>query len=67
MTARDITHAETTHAELVAGSMDCPHCGGPCESDCYTSETIMTSIGYVEVWLDGAVVASGREVAQIDG
>ena len=79
MNDRDIAHVLRTARDLVVGSLDCPHCregctaeelapyGGRtvCLSDCYQSEVIMTSIGYVEVWKDGVVVAYGREIADV--
>ena len=75
----DYVHILRTARNLVIGSLDCPHCregctaeelapyGGRtvCLSDCYSSETVALSIGYAEVWKDGAVVTNGQEIADV--
>jgi len=46
-------------------SMAAPGEGAMCnypDCDCFDSEIIMTSVGYVEVYQDGRVVAFGRVV-----
>lgn len=46
----DLAHIAETACGLRDGQLACEHCGdGFCESDCYASETIMTSLGYMEV------------------
>ena len=72
LTEADCEHITETVASLRAGQADCEYCveevghETECVSDCYSSETIMTSRGYVEVYADGSVVAFGRTIWQCE-
>ena len=68
LTQDDRDHIAETAAELRAGQNDCEYCGGPCESDCYNSETVMTSTGYYEVYPDSdESLNEGTTVADLEG
>lgn len=56
---RDQAHCSETWKGLQE-PCDCPECSDGC--DCQNSEVIMTSIGYVEVFRDGDVVAFGQVI-----
>ena len=68
LTDHDKAHCQKTAEGLVEGRNWCPHCSDEkgedtyCESDCYTSEIVMLSTGYADVWYDGEVVQCGRVV-----
>jgi hypothetical protein len=69
LTAHDKKHCrETWEAlQLPCDSPDCqPEDGSWSECDCHNSEIIMTSIGYVEVYQDGEVVAYGQTIHHCD-
>ena len=71
LTHNDISHARCTYIAL---QDDCAECsrytrvtgyeGHWC--DCQLSETIMTSLGYVEVTREGQIVAFGQVLATVD-
>jgi len=70
LTPRDIFHATATWQALVnptpCGASSCPLLtGNPDGCDCNDSEVILTSIGYVEVYRDGDVIAHGRTLANV--
>jgi hypothetical protein len=66
LTSHDLDHARETW-EALQEPCDAPECqitdgnGEPAwpECDCHNSEIIMTSMGYVDVFQDGEVVANG--------
>lgn len=52
------------HWEALQEPCDSPDCtDGDC--DCHSSETIMLSIGYADVWQDGEVVSHGVVVLNV--
>ena len=53
MTENDKKHCEQTVIELN-------------QENCTEPEIIMTSIGYVDVWPDGAVTYFGKQIYQCD-
>jgi hypothetical protein len=58
LTKRDIDHCRETLLSLRTWEQETGESADP--------ETIMTSIGYVDVYPDGEVVAYGRVVARFD-
>lgn len=62
----DWKHAHETWERLDADEpCDDPTCTWP-NCDCNSSETIMLSTGYAEVYRDGAVISGGRTVFRAD-
>ena len=60
LTDCDKQQCTDTWAKLQAADCEeCTDCDDPSSADCFNSETIMTSIGYVEVYNDGEVIAYG--------
>lgn len=73
MNARDRKHCIRTIETLRAMRDEhCPYCHedddeiGPCESDCYVSEVIMTSEGYLEVWASDCAECGGTGCEDCD-
>ncbi len=63
LTHHDISRARCTYIAL---QNDCAECYEGHWCDCQLSETIMTSLGYVEVTREGQIVAFGRVLATVD-
>ena len=72
LTDHDKKHCEKTAEALQNGRAWCEHCSADeghdtvCVSDCYTSEIVMLSTGYADVWCDGDVVQYGRVVWSVE-
>ena len=62
LTAHDIAHLHQTWHGLHDPSEPCG-CENAC--DCHDSEIVAASVGYVEVWHDGTVVAHGIVIADV--
>ena len=56
----DFAHCHATWQGLQARDCSgCTDCNDPESSDCFTSETVMCSFGYAEVYADGDVISGG--------
>ena len=61
LTDEDIEHCKATWEDLYKRDCaGCTDCDDPESADCFNSETVMTSIGYAEVYADGEVVVYGQ-------
>lgn len=73
----DMAHIKETGEGLRKGFHDCEYCAEElgeqtyCQSDCYSSEIIMTSLGYVDVWWnkgsdEAEAVSNGNTLATVE-